>query len=228
MFFFLESAGELRLKYIKKEIIRSKIDHRLQQWLLTEASNAHKRKNPWKPDSKTLLEMKETRGGQPSGKGAAKKERPLAPANSQSLLSSSACRRIDGRLGVWPSNTHLLRWFQIIQAPTEIRELNPFLVIPWTGSEAVSHHSRKDVRPGWGARLSNPNFLSRLYQKLLANTHETSRWLMDSGSWSHNGQVLGWMSPLFSNLSAVQHLLWATSQRKKRHFAGAQVFQTRL
>jgi hypothetical protein len=30
-FFFLESAGELRLKYIKKEIIRSKIDHRLQQ-----------------------------------------------------------------------------------------------------------------------------------------------------------------------------------------------------
>jgi hypothetical protein len=43
--------------------------------------------------------------------------RPLAPANSQSLLSSSACRRIEGRLGVWPSNTHLLRWFQTIQAP---------------------------------------------------------------------------------------------------------------
>jgi hypothetical protein len=30
-YFFLESAGELRLKYIKKKIIRSKIDRRLQQ-----------------------------------------------------------------------------------------------------------------------------------------------------------------------------------------------------
>jgi hypothetical protein len=44
--------------------------------------------------------MKETRGVQSSDNGAAKKERPLAPANSQSLLSSSACRRIEGRLGV--------------------------------------------------------------------------------------------------------------------------------
>jgi hypothetical protein len=87
--------------------------------------------------------LMKNRGVQTSDKGAAKKERPLAPANSQSLLL-----------------------------------------------EDVSHQSRKDVRPGWGARLSSPNFLSRLYQKILANTHETSRWLIDSGSWSHNGQLL--------------------------------------
>jgi hypothetical protein len=45
---------------------------------------------------------------------------------------------------------------------------------------------------------------------------------MVSGSWSHNGQQSGWLSPLSCNLSVVQHLLKAVNHRKNLHLGGAQ------
>jgi hypothetical protein len=115
-FFFSKAQGNCAFNYIKKRknIIHSTI------MLLTEARNKHKETNPL--------------GIQATDKGAAKKERPLAPASSQRFLSSSACFRIRERLGVSPSNTHLLRRFHIFQAPKMMREssqnderIQPFL-----------------------------------------------------------------------------------------------------
>jgi hypothetical protein len=65
--------------------------------------------------------------------------------------------------------------------------------------------------------------LRKLNQNCLANTQEARRWSIFSSSWSHSGQVSWWFIPRFANRSAVQHFLWATSQTKNRHFAGAQV-----
>jgi hypothetical protein len=125
--FFSKAQGNCAFNYIKKRrnIIHSTIA------LLTEARNKHKETNPL--------------GIQATDKGAAKKERPLAPASSQRFLSSSACCRIRERLGVSPSNTHLLRRFHIFQAPNMMREFSPFLTIPCTASAPPFHHSKKDI-----------------------------------------------------------------------------------
>jgi hypothetical protein len=56
-----------------------------------------------------------------------------------------------------------------------MRESRPFLTGPFTTSEAFSHHSRKDVIPGCGAKECMPNFLNIMYQNDLANTHDTSK-----------------------------------------------------
>jgi hypothetical protein len=106
--FFSRKRRNCAFNYIKKRknIIHSTIA------LLTEAGNKHKETN--------------SLGIQATDKGAAKKERPLAPASSQRFLSSLACFRIRERLGVSPSNTHLLRRFHTFQAPKMMR-IQPFL-----------------------------------------------------------------------------------------------------
>jgi hypothetical protein len=171
--FFSRKRRNCAFNYIKKRknIIHSTIA------LLTEAGNKHKETN--------------SLGIQATDKGAAKKERPLAPASSQRFLSSLACFRIRERLGVSPSNTHLLQRFHIFQTPNMMRESSPFLTIPCTASATPFHHSKKDVRPGCGARACNPNFLRSIYQKILVKTQEIRRWFMVSSSWSQRGHLCG-------------------------------------
>jgi hypothetical protein len=48
---------------------------------------------------------------------------------------------------------------------------------------------------------------------------------MLSSAWSQSGHFSGWGSPRRARRSEVQQRLCATSHRKKRHLAGAQVFQ---
>jgi hypothetical protein len=52
---------------------------------------------------------------------------------------------------------------------------SPFLRSPFTASEVFSHHSRKDVAPGCGAKECIPNFLNSMYQKSLAKCKYTTQ-----------------------------------------------------
>jgi len=62
-------------------------------------------------------------------------------------------------------------------------------------------------------------------QKSCAKTQSTRRWFIVSAFWSQRRQREGWLRSRLASLSAVQHLLCATSHMKKRHLAGAQVLQ---
>lgn len=97
--------------------------------------------------------------------------------------------------------------------PKVMREFSPLLAIPVTTADVLSHQSKKEIAADCGAEC-RPNFLRRLYQKTLVKTQDTNRWLINSGSWSHRGHLVGWFNSPYANLSAVQHLLWATSHMK--------------
>jgi hypothetical protein len=53
----------------------------------------------------------------------------------------------------------------------------------------------------------------------------TRKCLIDSGAWSHIGQLSGWGRPRRARRSTVQQRSWATIHMKKEHLPGAQVFQ---
>ena len=113
---------------------------------------------------------------------------------------------------------HLFRWFHKVQARKMMRESSPFFVRPCTAPPATSHHPRKEFAAGCGASEWRPNFLSKRYQNSLEKEHCTRRWSKVSSSWSHKRHFSGWFRPRFANLSAVQHLLWATNHMKKTTF----------
>jgi hypothetical protein len=83
--------------------------------------------------------------------------------------------------------------------------------IDWPRSFFPPYHEGKS---GCGASTYRPTCLSCLNQKSLEKTQDTKRWSKVSASWSHSGHLDGWSIPLLASRSAVQHLLWAASQRK--------------
>ena len=148
-----------------------------------EARNKHKGNNPY-----TIIRYNLT---QALVLGAAKKERPLAPATIHFSLSSAVASKIVVILGGDPLNTTLFLNFQIIQAPRIKSEFTPFLVMPDTISAIRFHHCRKFVSSWIGARMWSPNFRRVMYQYNLEKLQETKRWLMVSGSWSQRGHLGG-------------------------------------
>ena len=148
-----------------------------------EAKNKHKGNNPYTTKRYNL--------SQALVLGAAKKERPLAPATIHFSLSSAVASNSVVILGGDPSNTTLFLNFQIIQAPRIKSEFTPFLVMPDTISAMRFHHCRKFVSSWIGARMWSPNFRRVMYQYNLEKLQETKRWLMVSGSWSQRGHLGG-------------------------------------
>jgi hypothetical protein len=73
-------------------------------------------------------------------------------------------------LGVSTSNTHLFLWFQIVQSPRAINELNPFLAICCSWSLHLFHHCMPFSSPIWGVKLWRLTCPSSLNQKFLAKT----------------------------------------------------------
>ena len=140
-----------------------------------------------------------------------------------SSLSSPIMKLTEGAT-LW--NTSAFLCFYFIQAPKIIREFTPFLHSFFTFFISLHHHSAKlcSCYP----RTQSPRFrgAKRLNQTCLAlaTTHETNRCCIVSSSLSHRGHLSGWGSPLFSSLSAVQHLMQIAHQRNILHLFGAQDF----
>jgi hypothetical protein len=153
--------------------------------------------------------------------------KPLALAKPQNKESSPVIIKAEARRGDLPLKTHSLRCRQIVQAPKMIKEFNPLWARPLIESEARLHQSSKEISEGWGAKAARPTRCNRKNQNCLAKTHPTSKWSLDSSTWSQSKHKLGWGRFLLANLSAVQQHLWIANQRKKAHLVGAQVFQMR-
>jgi len=157
--------------------------------------------------------------------GARRWEIPRAPAIDHCLASSLIDAATYARLGEIPSNTQRLRWFHKDHETRVIMELRPFWFCPVTLLLAAVHHSTKDMSTTCGASVSRPRSCKTVNQICRLNTQVTKRWSIVSPAWAQRGQEAGWSSPFLANLSAVQHFLWATVQRKNLHLLGAQVFQ---
>jgi hypothetical protein len=108
-----------------------------------------------------------------------------------------------------------------------IKEFNPLWAGPLIESEACLHQSSKEISEGWGAKAARPTHCNRKNQNCLAKTHPTSKWSIDSSTWSQSKHKLRWERFLLANLSAVQQRLWIANQRKKTHLGGPRVFQMR-
>jgi hypothetical protein len=63
---------------------------------------------------------------------------------------------------------------------------------------------------------------------LLEKRHSKRRCRAVSGQHLQSWQVVGCVQPLLARRSAVHRRFWTASQAKKRHFGGAQVYQTML
>ena len=151
----------------------------------------------------------------------AKKFSPLAPEHSHTRRSSPTWDKTAFILGDWLSKTHLFLWFHNTHAPKIIRELRPSQIGPATVSLTSFHQSMKLWLFGCGAQPWSLNCLSMRNQHCLEKTQATSRWSIDSPSWSQKRHLSGWSSPRFSSLSAVQHFLRVANRMKKRQFGGA-------
>jgi len=187
-FFFLENAGELRFIIYRrrKKGIDPKYNphnttplHKLQHHT-TQHNTTHTRK---KTAIYRLSRESTTTTKQPPscysitggwGGGAVKKDSPRAPATAHNWLSSRARWRAVLKLGLSPSNTHLLRWFHKVHAPRITRELNPFLVNPLTALLESSHHLSNEQSESCGQRCWNPKRRNKKNQNCRAKTQDTS------------------------------------------------------
>ena len=152
--------------------------------------------------------------------------RPLAPAITQQTDSSRKLLWILLSEGESPSKTTLLRWSQIHHTPKMMTLLSPFLELLGTWHSTCFHHSAKEGASTAGVRWPKSKGDNKLCQNWRAKMQEFRRCSIVSCSWSHKGHTTGWGRPLFSNLSAVQHLFFIANQRKNLHFGGAQVCQS--
>jgi hypothetical protein len=104
---------------------------------------------------------------------AARRDKPLAPANDHVFPSSSATVSAPEIFGAAPSKTHLLRCVHKVQAPRITREFIPFFNMSPTVLLTISHHKWKEVFVGCGAKVWSPNREKSRYQNSLANTQRT-------------------------------------------------------
>jgi len=100
-----------------------------------------------------------------------------------------------GRLGVIPSNTQWLRWFQMDQAHKMIMELSPFRSWPATLLLASAHQSSKDRSTACGSSDCKPRPYRIANQTCRLKTQDTSKWSIVSSVWSHRGLAAGWLDP---------------------------------
>ena len=147
-----------------------------------------------------------------------------APANDHSFRSSPALVRAHAISGAAPSKTHLLWWVHTVHAPRIMRELIPCIGMSLVALLTLSHQSRKESSVGWGERDCRLTCDKKRNQNSLVKTQRIRKWSIVSAAWSHKGQRSGWGRPRRAKRSTVQHLLWATNHRKKRHLGGAFVF----
>jgi hypothetical protein len=128
-FFFLESAGELRIIILRKE--RSKMD-RNYNTKTKPSSLPHK----GKPDGPYETLFKATI--------IPKLSKCFAPALLQLINSSRNNLFVKLMEGLTPSKTTLLRESHKHQAPRIMTLLKPLLLHLWTLLETLSHHATKD------------------------------------------------------------------------------------
>jgi hypothetical protein len=79
-------------------------------------------------------------------RGGGSSESPRAPVIIHCLHSWLTRVKTSTMLGLAPSKTHLLRWFQIIHASKIISNFNPFLFSPKVAEAALSHLTGPFVR----------------------------------------------------------------------------------
>lgn len=147
--------------------------------------------------------------------------RPDNSARRQATTSSLMTWNTLAILGLDLSNTHALWCFHRHHETSITSELKPFLSLLGTRDKAEHHHSCRSRSSGLGTQRWRPTKETVLNHTSLANRHETSKWFTFSLCWSHIGQCFGWGSPLFSNLSDVQHLFRVASQMKILHLGEA-------
>jgi hypothetical protein len=149
-----------------------------------------------------------------------RRESFLASAQVYRRASSLATSRTTLMLGEATWNRDWFLCFQMNHVPRITKKLNPSLT--WLGTCILDwcHQSSKEAWVGSDMNCCSPTFLNKSNQICLVNTHETSKWLIFFGCWSHSRQCLGCSIPHLANLSTVQHLLCSTSHIKNSTFVG--------
>jgi hypothetical protein len=107
---------------------------------------------------------------------------PRAPAISHKSLSSPASIRAAAVLG----QIQQFRCFQIVQAPSTMRELKPVEPCRWTSQVifATTHQSQSHYVVE--LKLAG-RFVLRWYQNWWVKAQEIKRWSIISTSWSQKG-----------------------------------------
>jgi hypothetical protein len=120
-----------------------------------------------------------------------------------------------------------VRWFQINETPSMISELGPLhIALPTDASSPLpSATIQQKCHPQVVERNQLVKNLTSLYQSSLANTHDLSRYMSSSSTWSRMGHFSGCGKSRRASPPSVQQRFSMANQRKGLQQGGAQDFQ---